>query len=263
MPSLSLYNEFERDANGTIIDARAFQGLWIPNGARFRKSGVWVDYNQLIATEGDERVTWRGKYLGTRKNGADYDGFDMMRGGANDRIIRYSDVLLMYAECCLETGDEPTALTYINKVRSRANNQMTNPTAADAHMFYATGQGTLPTGEDLIAAAPVLGEVKDGSGTTVVPGLQVNTARRLLKHEYSVELFMEGWRFFNLMRWYNNPNDPDKNIILNSLINKSKIQIEQTGLTGTIPFDYNRHLRLPIPTNELQTNPNMHGNSAN
>jgi hypothetical protein len=262
MPSLSLYNEFERDVSGNVIDSRAFQGLWIPDGAKFRKEGSWVDYNQLIATAGDERISWRGKYLGTRKNGADYDGFDMMRGGANDRIIRYSDVLLMYAECCIETNDN-TALQYINMVRSRANNQMNNPTEADAHMFYATGQGTLPTAEDIIAAAPVLGEIKDAGNNVIVPGLQINTARRLLKHEYSAELFMEGWRFFNLMRWYNNPNDPDKDIILNSLINKHRVQVEQTGLTGAIPFDYNKHLRMPIPSSELSTNPNMHGNSAN
>ncbi|MDR3227476.1 MAG: RagB/SusD family nutrient uptake outer membrane protein [Prevotellaceae bacterium] len=263
MPSLSLYNEFERDGSGNIIDARAFQGLWIPNGAKFRKEGSWVDYNLLIAAGGDDRAAWRGKYLGTRKYGTDYDGFDMMRGGANDRIIRYSDVLLMYAECCLETNDQSTALQYINMVRARANNPITNITDADAGMFYAVGQGTLPTGEDLIAAAPTLGQVQDGVGNVILPGLQINTARRLLKHEYSVELFMEGWRFFNMMRWYNNPNDPDRNIILNSLVDKYKMQIEQTGLTGTVPFDYNRHLRMPIPAGELQTNPNMHGNSAN
>jgi hypothetical protein len=263
MPSLSLYNEFERDGFGNIIDARAFQGLWIPDGAKFRKNGAWSDYNKLIATDGDERISWRGKYLGTRKYGTDYDGYDMMRGGANDRIIRYSDVLLMYAECCIETNDEPTALYYINMVRTRANKQMTNPAEADAHMFYASGQGTLPTAEDIIANQPVLGQIKDGSGNVIIPGYQINTARRLLKHEYSVELFMEGWRFFNMMRWYNNPNDPDKGSILNSLVDKHKVQIEQTGLTGAIPFNYDRHLRLPIPTGELQTNPNMNGNSAN
>ena len=41
------------------------------------------------------------------------------RGPLNNKQIRYADVLLMYAEACLETGDAGTALTYINKVRSR------------------------------------------------------------------------------------------------------------------------------------------------
>lgn len=38
----------------------------------------------------------------------------------NERILRLSDVYLMYAEACLNTGDAATALTYINNVRERA-----------------------------------------------------------------------------------------------------------------------------------------------
>ncbi len=41
------------------------------------------------------------------------------RGPLNNRQIRYADVLLMYAEACLGTGDEASARAYINKVRQR------------------------------------------------------------------------------------------------------------------------------------------------
>ena len=61
----------------------------------------------------------------------------------------------------------------------------------------------------------------------------------------------------------NNPNDPDSQTILNCLIDKYKVQIEQTGLTGALPFNYDKNLRLPIPSKELQNNPYMIGNSAN
>jgi hypothetical protein len=257
-PSLTLYNEFERDGAGNIIDSRAFQGLWVPDGAKFRDNGTWVDYTTLVP-----EPAWQGKHFGTRKNGTDYNGYNLQSGGANDRIIRYADVLLMYAECCIETGDNATALQYINMVRSRANNQMISPTEADAHMFYATGTGSLPTAEQIIAAAPVLGQLEDAVGTVLVPGTQINTVRRLLKHEYSVELFMEGWRFFNVMRWHNNPNDPDSDEVLSPYINKYKTQQEQTSLTGTVPFDYNKHALLPIPSSELSNNPNLKPNSAN
>lgn len=37
-------------------------------------------------------------------------------------IIRYADVLLMYAECNLEAGNLPDARKYLNKVRERARN---------------------------------------------------------------------------------------------------------------------------------------------
>ena len=35
MPSLAIYNEFERDDAGNIIDPRAFYGMYIPNGCDF------------------------------------------------------------------------------------------------------------------------------------------------------------------------------------------------------------------------------------
>ena len=65
------------------------------------------------------------------------------------------------------------------------------------------------------------------------------------------------------MRWYNNPNDPDHESMLDNLKRKNDLQVAQTGLTGTQAFDYARHLRVPIPSTELSTNTNMHGNSAN
>lgn len=261
-PSLALYYEFERDTDGKIIDPRAYQGLWIPSGAKYKgKSGSWIGYDALFS--GGTFDEWKGKWFGVRKYGEDQYVSDAGKSGINDRLIRYADVLLMYAECCIETGDEATALTYINKVRERANKQMSNPSDADKDMFYATGTGKLPTAEALLTASPTLGRVVSGSGTVINEGTKINTLRRLLKHEYSVELYWEGWRFFNIMRWYNNPNDPDAASILNNLINKNALQVEQTGLTGTIQFSYKKHLRVPIPSSELSTNTNMKGNDAN
>ncbi len=260
-PSLTLYSEFERDADGNIIDPRAYQGLWIPDGANFYgKSGQWIGYDDLFS--GGTFANWKGKWFGTRKYGEDQFVSDAAKSGINDRLVRYADVLLMYAECCIETGDEPTALSYIDQVRSRANNEMANPSEADQDMFYAKGEGTLPTGEDLIAEAPTLGKVVD-DGTVILQGTKINTVRRLLKHEYSVELYWEGWRFFNMMRWYNNSNDPDAASALDNLVNKNAVQVAQTGLTGTATFNYSKNLRVPIPSSELSTNPNMSGNDAN
>ena len=134
-----------------------------------------------------------------------------LRSGINDRLIRYADILLMYAECCLEAdNDEVTAKEYIQKVRDRANKntEAFNTTQADAGKSYLKGN-TLPTVDDLLRHPPVVGEVKNSNGDEICKGMELNTVRRILKHEYSVELYWEGWRFFNLMRWYNNPNDPD------------------------------------------------------
>ena len=268
-PSLAIYYEFERDESGNIIDPRAFYGMYIPNGCKFNGNGSgWIGYDKLFSQEDDKGndsfAAWRGKWFGCRKYSKDeYE--TTFRSGINDRLIRYSDILLMYAECCLEgDNDETTAKEYIQQVRDRANKNTIalNTTEADKGMAYLQG-GTLPTVDEVLNQKPVVGRVTKADGTVICEGMEINSVRRLLKHEYSVELFWEGWRFFNLMRWYNNPNDPDREHVLDNLKNKNALQVEQTGLTGTQTFDYSRHLRVPIPSTELSTNPNMHGNSAN
>ena len=262
MPSLALYNEFERDNSGKIIDPRAYLGMYIPDGCNFfgKVSQDWIGYEQLFVGYED----WHGTWFGCRKYSLD-EPRSVEQSGINDRLIRYADILLMYAECCLEAdNDETTAKKYIQMVRDRANNntEAYNTTGADAGMWYLKG-GTLPTVDQLIADHPTLGRVVGKDGTVICKGTEINTVRRALKHEYSVELYWEGWRFFNLMRWYNNPNDPDRESMLDNLKNKNAMQVEQTNLEGTVTFDYSRHLRLPIPSTELSTNTNMHGNSAN
>lgn len=262
MPSMWLYHEFERDADGNIIDPRAFQGLWIPGGATFFHNGKAQTYENTYNYLAE---SWLGKFFGTRKYCIDDDATmpDLMRGPANDRILRYADVLLMYAECCIETGDEPTALTYIDKVRERANNQVLQNSPSDAGLFYTQARGTLPTAQEVLDAKPVVGRVTDDAGNVILPGIEINSARRLLKHEYTCELYLEGWRFFNLMRWHNNTADPDQSTVLNGLVNKYKVQEYQTSLAGPVPFNYERNRVLPIPSRELEVNPNMQGNSAN
>ncbi|ALJ04749.1 hypothetical protein APS56_06240 [Pseudalgibacter alginicilyticus] len=41
-------------------------------------------------------------------------------GGDNHYVVRYADVLLLYAECLNENDDTPLAAVYLNKVRNRA-----------------------------------------------------------------------------------------------------------------------------------------------
>ena len=67
-------------------------------------------------------------------------------GGVDNPIIRYADVILMYAECLNEAGDVSAALPYINQIRSRAfgnttrNYQDTNPASTTT---YVSGQADL------------------------------------------------------------------------------------------------------------------------
>ena len=78
-------------------------------------------------------------------------------------ILRYADVLLMYAEAMNELGQSAEALTYLNQVRARARGD--NPGALPD--ITTTDQGEL---------------------------------REIIWHERRVELALEGHRFFDLIR---------------------------------------------------------------
>ena len=83
-------------------------------------------------------------------------------GGTNDRVIRFSDVLLMHAEAAAQNGNENGARTSLNRVRARAR---------------GTAAGILP---DITA-----------SGQTLVDAIF---------RERRIELGLEGHRFFDLVR---------------------------------------------------------------
>jgi len=85
---------------------------------------------------------------------------DLVNPGTNVRvnnfvIMRYAEVLLMYAEDCLQTGDAATAKTYINMIQQRAGSK------------------------------------------TISDEVDMN----VLKREKRLELWLEGCRWADLVRW--------------------------------------------------------------
>lgn len=93
------------------------------------------------------------------------------------RMIRYADILLLIAECQIETDDLSGALANINMVRERA----ANPNG------YVTFEDGTP------AANYVIGLYDSFSNA--------DEARKALMMERKLELGMEGHRFFDLNRW--------------------------------------------------------------
>lgn len=91
------------------------------------------------------------------------------RGPINTKIIRYADVLLMYAEACLENNNTAQAKWALEKVRARARG--VNNAILPAFPNYL---GYIDNKDDL---------------------------RKAVRHERRVELAMEGHRWFDLTRW--------------------------------------------------------------
>jgi hypothetical protein len=158
-PTQNLYDEFE------------------PNDPR-------LDATILNPTDDQIETPAQEIYLGDRycavkydmykdNNGAPYKLTHDSRGPVNNRQIRYSDVLLMYAEACCELGDAADltlAKNALNQVRSRAGMQ--------AFPYTSTIQGKAVSFAD-----------------------NQNDLRTAIRHERRVELGMEGHRWFDLCRW--------------------------------------------------------------
>ncbi len=113
------------------------------------------------------------------------------RWGHNRRIIRYADVLLMAAEALNENGNQTDALMYVNEVRRRAR----------------------------------------GGNNTILPDIITTNQSQLrleIYNERKRELFMEGLRFWDLVR-----------------TNRAEAILSPLG------FIKNKHEFFPIPQSEI------------
>ncbi|MDY5827200.1 MAG: RagB/SusD family nutrient uptake outer membrane protein [Candidatus Limisoma sp.] len=119
--------------------------------------------------ESNSDLTYLGSYYTNNKtslyeNGAYIPLSHATRSPLNYRLIRLSDVKLMYAEAALESGkDINTAKQQLNDVRARVG-----MTAFPGYLGYNDNKDDL---------------------------------RRAIRHERRVELAMEGHRWFDLCRW--------------------------------------------------------------
>ena len=140
--------------------------------------------DETILNPTDEQIETPAQeiYLGDRYCNRKYamytDGTDggiytlshASRGPLNYKTIRYSDVLLMYAEACCELGEQTQAKNALNQVRARVG--------LDTFPYTATIQGKSVTFAD-----------------------NQSDLRTAIRHERRVEFAMEGQRWFDLCRW--------------------------------------------------------------
>ena len=161
-PTPFLYNEMRQEltVEGTI-DPRFYSTIlsYAP------EAGYTTAYgDDWFATTGgrgpyDSSAYFIKKYTNA-SNGTTPD--NAFTSGINYHILRYADVLLMYAECLANAGDIATAAQYVQQVRSRAN---------------------LP------------------DRTAEFAGYSLDQFMDQLSHERVMELAIEGTRWHDIRRW--------------------------------------------------------------
>lgn len=136
-------------------------------------------------------------------------------------VLRYAEVLLVKAEAENELNG-PTAAAYgaINEVRRRA---------------YSN-----PWGASVVATSP-----KDGSQREL-SGLSKEQFREALRKERYLEFMLEGTRWFDLKRWHILVKTIKENVNRNDEYGELKYK--------NISF---KHYYLPIPTAQIDLNPNL------
>lgn len=153
-PTQNLYDEFEAG------DPRLEATIGVPDDA----SALEVEVNYLGSKYYNRKVAY--------EDGSDFPAIDHdSRSPLNYRLIRASDVLLLYAEAALESGKDTGAAKWaLEQVRARARANAADPNALPAFPGYGYPDTT------------------DG-------------LRQAIRHERRVELAMEGHRWFDLVRW--------------------------------------------------------------
>jgi len=140
----------------------------------------------------------------------------------NRKEIRYADVLLMYAEACVKTGNISEAESVLEKVRARARK-------------YAISKG---------APATVLPPYPSYIPLTLDNGSQITDLTGAIRHERRVELAMEGHRWFDIVRWGIAKEVMDAY--------KASESVEVRSEMGD--FEVGKHELLPIPVREMDRN---------
>ncbi|WP_242696040.1 RagB/SusD family nutrient uptake outer membrane protein [Desertivirga brevis] len=151
--------------NGFNTPSTLLEGTYEPGDPRRARTILYTGqtsiYNEAVPS-GLPNPRYNHKVLSNPSYRARY--LDNFGYWMNVRILRYADVVLMYAEAANETGDVTGALDKLELVRARAR---------------AGNNAILPR------------------VTTTDPEL----LRQAIRHERRVELAMEHDRFFDLVRW--------------------------------------------------------------
>jgi starch-binding outer membrane protein, SusD/RagB family len=171
----------------------------------------------------------------------------------NYNMIRYSDVLLMAAECEVEVGSQAAAEVLVNQVRARMLPQ--SGWVKGRLTGYTGGDATKPIVDNTLPAANYSVFAKY-SGQ--ISGGTKEFARQAVFYERRLELAMEGQRFFDLQRWDGAFGGPEATGYMAGVLNKAihtntsyPAAYFSNGVMKNSTFTAGRNEIYPIPTGQI------------
>ncbi len=200
VPAQNLVNSYRTDANGLpLFDS--FNNIIMKNPTDFLTNSVdpRLDHTVGIPSHPYKYVPTFVYQIGWARVPEVYGPFSTMKevdkpncpclkkrgayigSSKNIDILRYDDVLLIKAEALIELGRELEALPIINQIRVRAKNST----------------GWLKKVDGTFASNYKIDEYINGVNCTWTQ----DYARKALRFERRLEFAMEGYRFFDLVRW--------------------------------------------------------------
>lgn len=190
-----------------FLDHGIHEPAWIRNRAF---AGPYSVKKFIYAAGEESTVGWSNKQL----------------NAVNIPIIRYADVLLMLAECEVESGSLERARELVNMIRARAGACAQGPdggatTIDDAGITWANYR----------------------IGTYDEPWTDQAAARKAVRTERRLEMAMEGHRFFDLKRW------GVAEQVINDYLAVEKTRRNYLESTGGMEA---RHNLFPIPFTQIQ-----------
>lgn len=248
LASQNMVNAFRTNAQGLpLLEDFNNQSIFNtigPNGTSPEASGLTVDprldhtvgipgrpykYKNTLNTTGDMmyNFSWARDpgvygYFGNMKEQQSPDCSCYVKDGPfvgtskNIDFIRYADVLLFKAEALIQLGRLNEALPIINQIRQRASQSTGRTLAAGASDIYNVSLYTSFPDKDF--------------------------ALKALKFERRLEFAMEGYRFFDLVRW------GEAATVLNGYLATEK---QRRDFLANAKFTAGRDEYYPIPQREI------------
>lgn len=227
LPDFNNYNNTEMTGNGYVsyfqehqFDPRLSHTAGIPGYP-------WKYDNGLLFEEGGSRAPFQYGFFKSMKENVHPDCDCIFRpffimNSMNERVVRYSEVLLWKAEVYIQLDRINDALPLINRVRERASGSVQRLRKNDGNLWM------------------------DYKVATYQPGVNCNWTKEFawqaLMWENRLETAMEGRRFFDLLRW--GQLEPT----MNAYFAKERARFDWFNIAR---FTAGRDEYLPIPQQQM------------